>query len=187
MRLPKGNTEWALLLERVFWIVGYLLVVTLILSIALEIREQVKSNIVFQTGELTGYEVTPKSPFSIWDSVQKHSQFVPVCLFSFFMSSVFGIVAHREAALSKKTDTLMLATCVAFLVEALMAFADGVLGGFQFLSAASQSSHWVSSVIFIFQIVLIQIVNLAPVLYAASIFVVYRHFSELAKFESETA
>jgi hypothetical protein len=101
---------------------------------------------------------------------------------AFLMAAVIRMIEKRAPIGIEYANRLMLVCCCSYLANALIQFHNLIqsffatlklLGRFYFLSIPTEIAMAVPMI--------------APVLYAASIFVLYRHFTTMVEFESEVA
>jgi hypothetical protein len=104
--------------------------------------------------------------------------------FAFLIAAVFRMIEKQAPVGIGNARRLMIVCCLSYLACALTRFCSFLPG-----LAAAQSSHLVRnfglSYWFSFSSTLIPVI--VPILYAASIFVLYMHFTKLVTFESEVA
>ena len=105
--------------------------------------------------------------------------------FAFLIAAVFRMVEKRAPVGSEYAKRLMIICCLNYGADALVRFYSLILGlpsklplaeGFEWLYLLSYSSLAIKT-----------ITVLIPMLYAASIFVLYTHFTKMVMFESEIA
>jgi hypothetical protein len=104
--------------------------------------------------------------------------------FAFLIAAVFRMIEKQAPVGIKNASRLMIVCCLSYGAGALMRFCSFILG-----LAAVLPSHFVRnfdlSYWFSHSSTLIPVI--VPILYAASIFVLYMHFTKLVTFESEVA
>ena len=102
--------------------------------------------------------------------------------FAFLIAAVFHMI-EKEAPVGKENaQRLMIVCCFSYVADALVLFCSFILKlseGMQIFSASGWRS-WIPYAA-------TAVSPLVPVLYAASIFVLYTHFTRMATFESEVA
>jgi hypothetical protein len=102
--------------------------------------------------------------------------------FAFLIAAVFRMI-EKEAPVGKENaQRLMIVCCFSYVADALVLFCSFILKlseGMRIFSTAGWRS-WIPYAA-------TAVSPLVPVLYAASIFVLYTHFTRMATFESEVA
>jgi hypothetical protein len=102
--------------------------------------------------------------------------------FAFLVAAIVRMIERREPIGIEYANRLMLICCGSYLMNALLQFHNLVqsffatlklVGRFHFLSIPTEIAMAVPAFV--------------PILYAASICILYRHFTNMVKFESEVA
>jgi hypothetical protein len=126
--------------------------------------------------------ITAIAQFDILSAVSSFFSGFGGVFFAFLIAAVFRMI-EKEAPVGKENaQRLMIVCCFSYIAEALVLFYSFILKlseGMQIVSASGWRS-WIPYASTAAS-------PLVPVLYAASIFVLYTHFTKLATFESEVA
>ena len=126
--------------------------------------------------------ITAIAQFDILSALSSFFSGFGSVFFAFLIAAVFRMI-EKEAPVGKENaQRLMIVCCFSYAAEAIVLFCAFILKlseGVQIFS----SSGWRSLVPYASTAVS----PLVPVIYAASIFVLYTHFTKLATFESEVA
>ncbi len=118
--------------------------------------------------------------FNIASALSTFSSGLGDACFAFLIASVLRMI-EKEAPIGKESArSLMIVCCLSYVAAALLRFCTLISNLTEALSY-SKGIDWLAP----FSSTAIPI--LAPILYAASIFVLYTHFMEMVIFESEVA
>lgn len=102
---------------------------------------------------------------------------------AFLVAAVFRMIEKKAPVGIKKARRLMIACCLSYLVDAIVRSSAFILAMPDIINLFHRTDDWV----YLLQHAYIGIAPFAPFLYAASIFVLFTHFSKMVTFESEVA
>ncbi|MBK7844190.1 MAG: hypothetical protein IPJ71_10920 [Bdellovibrionales bacterium] len=166
-------------LETIFKWLGYLMLAAAVFAIFTTAKEFARTDIVMPDG------VTPANTdiFYLMPQVTNLIVFLTQAFFVLLVSHVFSLIRGGTEKHYQYGQRLMTVTCVGFVLHGLLSFGSWVhtmltlppsntfSGSMQYLMTVS---YCVSA-----------LGRLMPVLYAITIFVLYRHFVKMVTFESE--
>jgi hypothetical protein len=103
-------------------------------------------------------------------------------LLAFLIAAVFLMIEKQAPVGSENAKRIMIVCCIAYLSDALSSFCSTILKLSELLQVLTPFvwGFWL-------QFMPMAIPVLVPLLYAASIFVLYTHFTKMVTFESEVA
>ncbi len=126
--------------------------------------------------------ITAIAQFDILNALSSFFSGLGGVFFAFLIAAVFRMIEKEAPVGQANARRLMIVCCFSYVAEAIVLFCSFILKlseGMQIFSASSWRS-WIPYASTAAS-------PLVPVLYAASIFVLYTHFMKLATFESEVA
>lgn len=163
-------------LQRIFWILGWLILGLAVAMIGLDVYYHFKPPSEF----LSQYE------FYLSKQTQLLCSLLAQAFFAFLISSVFGMVFHKAPVKQQQTEVFLKLTCIGFIGEGVMGL---VVWGYSIVGLFTVEAPSVDANIFqtLFHILsVLQIFpNFIPLVYAIAVYVLYRHFSRMVLFESE--
>jgi hypothetical protein len=158
-------------------ILGWLLLAGVLLSIWSQV------NLYKQTqSDLTGYMSVIAGEFKLERAFESFFSGLGNAFFAFLIAAIVRMIERREPIGIEYANRLMLVCCGSYLINALLQFhyliqsffmTLKLVGRFYFLSVPTE--------------IAMAIPAFAPILYAASICILYRHFTTMVQFESEVA
>lgn len=170
MMNPKVIT-W---LQKIFWIVGWAVLVLTVGTIAFQTYDY------FQPS--TGLIQWPKKEFDFLHQTRILFSAVGQAFFAFLVSSIFGMIFQRAPARTEQTEIFLKLTCIGFAGDGILGLISWIRSAF-YIFPQTMKSGWeilsgLSYLLSVFSI-------LISFVYAITIYVLYRHFSQLVTFESE--
>jgi hypothetical protein len=157
-------------LQRLFWVVGWVLIV-------------VAAAGVYQTLNNGIFHFQPE-PEHYLPQFKKFVETLTEGFFAFLMSTVFGMIFHREPVSSVRGERFMKITCLCYLLQAVIQVYTWFYGIFLIRGPCPDCGLAMGTTMWGLYL-LVGIASLGPALYAVIIFVLYRHFTRMVKFESE--
>jgi hypothetical protein len=101
-------------------------------------------------------------------------------LFAFLIAAVFRMIEKQAPIGNEHAKRLMIVCCLFYVADALVQFYSLIL-------ALTTTLQWAKGFDWLLPYSSTAIPVLVPILYAASIFVLYTHFTKMVMFESEVA
>lgn len=174
-----NSTKMIERLENIFKWLGYLMLASTVFVIFTTAKEFARTDIVMPDG------ITPANAdiFYVMPQLTNLVVYMTQAFFVLLVSHVFSLIRGGVEKRYEYGQRLMMVTCFGFALHGVMSFGSWIhtmatlppsnafSGSMQFLMAAS---YCVSA-----------LGQLMPVLYAITIFVLYRHFVKMVTFESE--
>lgn len=150
-------------LQRFFWIAGWLMLAVTALSILTAVYLYTKGLVV--------------------DLTQ--------AFFAFFMSAVFGMIFHRQPVGSQRAERFLIITCCGFVLESLIrvystvefAIRQGLLCNL--VENPILNCGPLANTLQIVSHMTVLASALSPLLFAITIYVLFRHFTRMVTFEAE--
>ena len=160
------------ILQKIFWVIGWLVMVFAFIRIFHQVY-------LFTNPELVGHV----GSFRFLDSMKLVFSAIAQAFFAFLVSSVFDMLTHRGPKNLAQSEKYLLLTCLGFVGEGMLAISSW-LSGWSFLFSGGISANLNT-----YLAVAGQVLNLFPLLtsfvYGASIYILFRTFSQMVTFESE--
>lgn len=162
-------------LQKIFWVIGWSVLVLTGLIIGLEIYE------FFRPVPESGF-VWPKREFNLLVSIKLLFSSLAQAFFAFLVSAVFEMVFHRAPVRPQQAETFMRLTCLGFVGEGAVGVISWIISTVQSFSTFDVSTGpgilmTTTSLLSIFP-------SLILFVYAISIYVLFRHFSQMVSFEA---
>lgn len=169
------NQKYVSCLQRVFFVIG----IFLLLSYAMAMGAEVFRHFYFADKP----EFLPLKGASFLPFLQNLFRTLGQAFFAFLMSAVFSMAFHRAPVRSQRANRLMRVSCVGFVGESLLGVVNWLvsLGRLFELGSWSDWLQWLMAAAWSLNL----FSSLIGFVYAGSIYVLYRHFSEMVAFESE--
>lgn len=163
-------------LQRIFWILGWSVLVLAMVNIAAEAYYFFRptSNDLIQW---------PKHEFYFLKQMRILFSSLGQAFFAFLVSSIFDMIFHRAPVRRQQTESFLIITCIGFVGEGLLgsiSWAQSVLYIFPTF-AKSTGPDLLSALSYLLSL----FPNLISFVYAITIYVLFRHFSQMVTFESE--
>jgi membrane-anchored glycerophosphoryl diester phosphodiesterase (GDPDase) len=124
--------------------------------------------------------VTQIAQFSILKSLSSFFSGFGSVFFAFLVAAVFRMIEKNAPVGKERAQRLMIVCCLSYLADAIVRFCS-------FISDLSVVVNFFSLSDWTSLPYIARVVPFAPVLYAASIFVLFTHFTKMVTFESEVA
>jgi hypothetical protein len=118
--------------------------------------------------------------FSIVSAFDSFFSTLGNALFAFLIAAVFRMIEKQAPVGNENAKRLMIVCCLSFVADALVRFYSSIL-------TLTTGPRWAGGFDWLLPYSSIAIPVLVPILYAASIFVLYTHFTKMVMFESEVA
>lgn len=167
------DRKLTLMLQKVFWVLGWVTILIATASMAFQAYNHFNPP----------PEIWPKKDFSIVTQLHRLVSTMGQAFFAFLVSSIFGMVFHRAPIKKQQTEAFLTLTCFGFIGEGIFGIIDWIQFGVLVLPNfdLSTSLGWMS----IFNHLLNIFPNIISFVYAITIFILFRHFTNLVTFESE--
>lgn len=163
-------------LQRIFWIFGWSILTLTAVAIATQAYEYFRP--------VSPIEIPwPKEQFSFLMQVQTLFSSLAQAFFAFLVSSVFDMIFHRKPAKPKQTESFLLLTCLGFVGSGVVGLIWWIQSAFTLLPGFDTSSGL--GLLSIFNYFLGLFPSLMAFVYAITVYVLFKHFSQLVAFESE--
>lgn len=169
------NLKYISWLQRIFLLVGCFILASYLLAMGAE---------VYRHFYLAGHsDFTPIKETSFFLLMQGLFRALGQAFFAFLMSAVFGMVFHRTPVRSERAERLMKVTCFGFFGEGLLGIVNWCFSFGRVLEFGSWADwlQWLVAASWALDL----FPCLISFVYAGSIYVLFRHFSEMVAFESE--
>jgi hypothetical protein len=163
-------------LQKIFWIIGWSVLALAVASIAMEAYEHFKP-------ASDGLIQWPKKDFYFLKSARLLFSAIAQAFFAFLVSSVFDMIFHRAPVRSQQTESFLLLTCIGFCGEGLIGIIGWAQSAFYILPQSDFSSGL--GILSVATYLLSIFSSLISFVYAATIYILYRHFSKMVTFEAE--
>ncbi len=170
-------------LEKVFRILGWATLVLAVLSLVTQ---------GFNFFNPSQYMPTPE--FHFLKQMEIFFSTIGLAFFAFLISAVFKMILHKAPVNMEQTERYLILTCIGFAGEGLFALSGwlqstayvfsrmigdwGTIVSDPMLFALSDGTLLLGHLISLFT-------NFIPFVYAISVYVLFKHFSQLVTFESE--
>lgn len=171
--MTNVNTSSISTLQKIFWILGVLGLLTATLTFGSEIFRWLYPSTSWVTPE--GVSANPE--FRIFTQLKNLFSAMGLAFFLFLVSAVLGMIFHRAPVKTQQTERFLILTCIGFIGESVFGFSGRLIDQIRLFG------EWDIMTSFLYSLGFIS--DLVGIVYAITIFVVYRHFSQLVKFESE--
>lgn len=170
------NTKSLKLLRIGVLVLGWILLISALLG------TWGRYNLYCQTlGNLEG-SVTATAQFSILRALSSCFSDFGNVFFAFLMAAVLRMIEKESPVGRKNARRLMIVCCLSYMADAIVQFCSLILN----LSGVTQIFNhpdWISLLPYVY----VGATPIAPFLYAASIFILFTHFTKMVTFESEVA
>lgn len=164
------NPRSILLLQRLFWVLGWSILVLAAFTVAAE------AFYFFKPMTVGGIPM-PKRDFVFLNNSRVLFSSLGQAFFAFLVSSVFDMIFHKAPVKSQQTESFLTLACLGFVGE-------GILGLFSW--AQLGVLMWPNFDLLTGLTYLLSIVPpLISFVYAITISVLFKHFSQMVAFESE--
>jgi hypothetical protein len=161
-------------LQKIFQVVGWSVLVLAVVNIGMQIYHQ-----AFPP---TGLVPFGKEPFELLFQVRLLFTSLAQAFFAFLMSAVFDMVFRRRAVRAEQAEIFLKLTIVGFVGEGVINILSWVRMMWQIVvESPDREWMWAQGALYFLQIA----PHLLNFVYAASIYILFRHFSALVEFESE--
>ncbi len=167
------NTKSISTLQKIFWILGVLGLLTAALTFGSEIFRWIYPS----TSWVTAEGLPTKPEFRIFTQLKNLFSAMGLAFFLFLVSAVLGMIFHRSPVKTQQTERFLILTCIGFIGEGVFGFSGRVIDLIRLFG------EWDIMTSLLYSLGLIS--DLIGIVYAITIYIVYRHFSQLVKFESE--
>lgn len=163
-------------LQKIFWIIGWSILVLAAASIAMEAYDHFKP----ASGGLSQW---PKKEFYFLKSARLLFSSIAQAFFAFLVSAVFDMAFKRAPVRAQQAVSFLLLTCIGFCGEGLLSVIAWAQSLFYILPQSDFSSGFgvLSAATYLLSI----FSSLIPFVYAVTIYILYRHFSKMVSFEAE--
>jgi magnesium-transporting ATPase (P-type) len=169
-------------LQRIFWTLGWSVLVLAIASIVSEaLYYFYPPSEVSLFGEKLN--IGPEHHFSFLEQMRILFSSIGQAFFAFLVSAIFDMIFHRAPVGSQRTERFLVLTCVGFVGEGLLGLVLWGQVGIQIVPQFEMSTSL--GLISVFNYLLSLFPNLISFVYAITIYVLYKHFSQMVAFESE--
>jgi|WetSurMetagenome_2_1015567.scaffolds.fasta_scaffold91138_2 hypothetical protein len=132
--------------------------------------------------DATGYMSVVAGEFKLGQAFESFFSGLGNVFFAFLIAAVVGMIEKQAAVHIKYADRLMLICCGSYLANALIQIYFWI-GSFFLTMQLPGGYH----LMFLPTEISLAVPSLVPVLYAASICILYKYFTHMVQFESEVA
>ena len=160
-------------LQKIFWILGVLGLITAVFTFVSEIFSWMYPS----TSWVMPEGLSTKPEFRIFTQLKNLFSAMGLAFFLFLLSDVLGMIFHRAAVKTQQAERFLILTCIGFIGESVFGFSGRVIDLIRLFGEWDTMTSLFYSLGFIS--------DLVGIVYAIAIYIVYRHFSQLVKFESE--
>ena len=122
--------------------------------------------------------------FKIWSALSSFFSKLGSAFLAFLIAAVFRMIARQAPVGNENARRLMIVCCLSYLADAFSQICSFISSVSVLLQLEMYRSMGLG---FWFPVSLNAIPPLVPILYAATIFVLYTHFTRMVTFESEVA
>jgi hypothetical protein len=157
-------------LQNMFWCLGWAILALTVVHVGVE-AYSFYSTSMFQR----------QAEFSFVRSASALLSSVGAAFFAFLMSAVFGMLFHRAPVESQKAEAFLVLCCLGFAGEGVVRIVSWGLWLRYASFDLSSALGWLS----VSSTLLSLCMHLVSLVYAITIYVLYRHFYRLVSFESE--
>lgn len=126
--------------------------------------------------------VTAIAQFNILSNFSSFFSGFGSVFFAFLVAAVLRMIEKEAPVGKEKAQRLMIICCLSYMADAVVRFCT-FIPNLSVVVYFFSRSDWTSLLPYAY----IGIVPFAPILYAATIFVLFTHFTEMVTFESEVA
>lgn len=168
------NTKLVTFLQKTFRVIGWSILALAVMSIAKETYEFFKP-----TSEMIQFQQPRELQFM--KSVANIFSYLSQAYFAFLVSAVFDMVFHRAPIRTAQAERFLFLTCAGFFVEGVFNIIGWIQTAvyFNYIDFSWMGILGVGAFILgVFPVVI-------SFVYAISIYVLFRHFSQMVTFEAE--
>jgi uncharacterized membrane protein len=180
MGVAVKNRKMLSRLEQVFRWLGYYLLASAAFAIVWSIREFARTDIVLADG------ITPANtdPFFILPQITTLVTYITQAFFVLLVGQVFALLLNGSEKLYERGDRLMIVTTIGFVLQGVSSFTNWIHNAYEWDPLGK--FHDPGGNYYLAYFVMSGFSQLlTPILYAVTIFVLYRHFVQMVSFESE--
>jgi hypothetical protein len=165
-------------LQKIFWIIGWAALTLAVFGIAIEVYQYFSPH-----EDPTLHINLSKYDFNFLRSLKVLFSSIGQAFFAFLVSAVLGMIFHRAPVRTQQTERFLILTCIGFVGEGIIGVISWVQLLYELFSHTSFSGiiGWLSMGTYLLNFVQ----SLSSFLYAATIYILYKHFSRMVTFESE--
>lgn len=163
-------------LQKVFWILGWAVLMLAVVNIGAEAYCYFRpaSNDLIQW---------PKHEFLFLKQVRVLFTSLGQAFFAFLVSSIFDMIFHRAPVKRQQTESFLILACIGFVGEGLLGMISWVQSAFYIFPTFGNSTGL--DILSALSYLLSLFPNLISFVYAITIYVLFKHFSQMVTFESE--
>lgn len=176
-------------LEKLFWVIGWLLVASTLFGVGVYVY-QYATLPTSGAGDFFHSLGQRRGEFQLFSALKTLLSGFGESFFAFLMSSIFTMAIHRRPVNQARAERFLKCTCLGWIGGSVIGIGlwiysityffpqdyGSVMGlEIDYTNLAMQALAWGSGVIVIL-----------PILYAITVYVLFRQFSHLITFESET-